>query len=149
MPVSVLVTLEQLLLQDHNAVAAAVVFENWREVVGQARLKNWHYQNCGKSKQTQLSLFVNKHICFDEWMIICGVHMPVYWLGLCLRCLNLMLSRWLVLWMWNVPLLLVSCLLWFSGLVDRPAHLGLNLFHHSSDRLDVGFQLLGYAHQLT
>ena len=40
MPVSVLVTLEQLLLQDHNAVAAAVVFENWREVVGQARLKN-------------------------------------------------------------------------------------------------------------
>ena len=42
MPVSVPVTLEQLLLQDHNAVvvAAVVVFENWREVVGQARLKN-------------------------------------------------------------------------------------------------------------
>ena len=44
MPVSVPVTLEQLLLQDHNAVAAAaaavVVFENWREVVEQARLKN-------------------------------------------------------------------------------------------------------------
>ena len=43
MPVSVPVTLEQLLLQDHNAVVAAavvVVFENWREVVGQARLKN-------------------------------------------------------------------------------------------------------------
>ena len=41
MPVSFLATLEQLLLQDHNAVAAAVVvFENWREVVGQARLKN-------------------------------------------------------------------------------------------------------------
>ena len=41
MPVSVLVTLEHWLLQDHNAVAVVVaVFENLREVVEQARPKN-------------------------------------------------------------------------------------------------------------